>query len=145
MPDIVSPEVRSRMMSGIRGKDTKPELLIRSQLHSLGFRYHLHDSRIPGKPDMVFPKYSAVILVHGCFWHGHKGCRRATRPATNESFWNQKLDGNIRRDERFKAELRRLGWKVLVVWECETHKPEKLIPKLSSFLNGQTNKDEQAS
>jgi DNA mismatch endonuclease (patch repair protein) len=108
----------------------------------MGYRFRVHRRDLPGNPDIVLPRYRKVIFVHGCFWHGHKGCRRATRPATNETFWNSKLDSNIERDKRFKKELRRLGWKVLVVWECETHKPEKLISKLSTFLDDQSNKGE---
>lgn len=145
MTDVFSKEKRSWIMSRVKGRDTKPELLVRAVVHRMGYRFRVHRRDLPGNPDIVLPRHRKVIFVHGCFWHGHEGCRRATRPATNEPFWNQKLDSNIERDERFKTELRRLGWKVLVVWECETHKPEKLISKLSSFLDGQTNKDEQAS
>lgn len=106
-------------MSGIRGKDTKPELMIRRALHSKGFRYLLHSSNLPGKPDMVFPKYRAVIFVHGCFWHVH-GCKYFKLPASRTEFWREKLLKNRRRDELALETIQALGWRVLVVWECST-------------------------
>ena len=117
MPDIVSRETRSRMMSGIRGKNTKPELLIRSALHRHGFRYRLHPKNLPGKPDIALPRHHAVIFVHGCFWHGHD-CSLFTPPDTRRDFWAQKIDGNRRRDATVGEELTDLGWRRLVVWEC---------------------------
>ena len=138
MADVFTPEKRSQIMAGVKGADTGPELLVRSVVHRMGYRFRVHRRDLPGNPDIVLPRHRKVIFVHGCFWHGHNGCRRAKRPATNETFWNSKLDGNIERDKRFKKELRRLGWKVLVVWECETRRPEKLISKLSTFLDDQT-------
>jgi len=119
MPDVVSPEVRSRMMSGIRGKDTQPELRVRSYLHRRGFRYRLHDTRLPGRPDLVLPRYRTVVFVHGCFWHQHPGCRFAAQPDTNAPFWRAKLTRNVERDRRQVEQLRDLGWHVEVVWECE--------------------------
>jgi DNA mismatch endonuclease, patch repair protein len=106
------------MMSGIRGRDTKPELVVRSFLHRSGLRYRLH-ARLPGKPDLVFPKYRTAVFVHGCFWHRHSGCRYATTPASNVSFWREKFDANVRRDEEVKRLLLAAGWKVRVVWACE--------------------------
>lgn len=117
MADIVPVEVRSRMMSGIRGKNTRPEMLIRKALHMAGFRYRLHDNRLPGKPDLVFPKHHAVIFVHGCFWHGHD-CHLFRLPATRTDFWETKIAGNVQRDQRAINILRDDGWRVATVWEC---------------------------
>ena len=134
MPDVFSKEKRSWIMSRVKGRDTKPEILVRSFLHRMGYRFRIHRRDLPGNPDIVLPRFGKVVFVHGCFWHGHKACPRSKRPTTNEDFWNKKLDGNIERDKRFRLELRRMGWKVLVVWECETRKPEKLLRKLERFL-----------
>lgn len=120
MPDVVDPQTRSRMMAGIRGKDTKPEMTVRRYLHARGFRYRLHDKRLPGRPDLVFPRYRTVLFVHGCFWHQHPGCRYATTPATNAEFWQHKLSANLHRDTRQAEALVVSGWRVLTVWECET-------------------------
>ena len=118
MTDIVDSQTRSRMMSGIRGKNTKPELVLRRSLHALGLRYRLHAKGIPGKPDIVMPKYSAVIFVHGCFWHRHAGCRFATVPATRPEFWADKFDANVVRDAAVQSALRGAGWRIATVWEC---------------------------
>ena len=117
MTDVVDNATRSRMMSGIGGKDTTPELLIRRELHALGFRYRLHDNALPGKPDLTFPKYKAVIQVNGCFWHRHQ-CHLFKWPETRREFWNKKLGANADRDKRITADLENLGWRVLTVWEC---------------------------
>lgn len=109
---------RSRMMSSIRGKNTWPERVLRSILFAKGFRYRLHVRRLPSSPDLVFPKYKAVVFVHGCFWHRHEGCRYTTIPKTNEDFWNQKFQRNVDRDKCDAEALRALGWRVAVVWEC---------------------------
>lgn len=109
MTDIVSPEVRSRMMSGIRAKNTRPELVLRRALHALGFRYRLHVRNLPGKPDLVFPKYRAIIQVHGCFWHRH-GCSKTTNPASNSEFWQMKFTRNVDRDREVECRLREFGW-----------------------------------
>ena len=122
MADTVDPETRSRMMSGIRGKDTKPELALRRALHARGFRYRLHDKRLPGKPDIILPKFRAAIFVHGCFWHRHEGCKYATMPATRPEFWQAKFRENMDRDQRNIDALLALGWRVAVVWECEMRK-----------------------
>src|SRR5436305_1263544 len=118
MADIVKPQIRSRMMAGIRGRNTKPEMLVRSWIHKQGLRYRIHVPTLPGKPDLVFPKYRTVLFVHGCFWHQHSGCRFAYTPKQNAAFWQAKLHANVARDERQARELRALGWKVLTVWEC---------------------------
>lgn len=117
LPDIVSPEQRSRMMSGIRGKDTKPEMVLRRGLHALGFRFRLHDRKLPGTPDLVFPKYHAVILVHGCFWHGHD-CHLFRLPGSRTEFWRTKIERNRAVDARTQLVLRDAGWRVGTVWEC---------------------------
>ena len=115
--DRVTPEVRSRMMAGIRGKNTKPELVIRSVLHRRGFRFRLYRRDLPGKPDLVFPKHRAVIFIHGCFWHGHD-CHLFQWPKTREDFWRQKIGSNVARDRRQFSALRDAGWRVATIWEC---------------------------
>ena len=117
MADIVSKAVRSKMMSSIKEKDTAPEKLIRCGLHKRGFRYRLHDKKLPGKPDLVFPKYKAVIQVHGCFWHRHD-CHLFKWPSTREHFWKEKISSNVERDTRNLAQLNHLGWRTLIIWEC---------------------------
>ena len=123
-------------MSRVRGCDTKPEILVRSLVHRMGYRFRLQGRDIPGTPDIVLPRYRKVIFVHGCFWHGHKHCRRSKRPATNKAFWNKKLDGNIERDKKVRRRLRRNEWEALVIWQCELKKPEKVLSKLEKFLHG---------
>jgi DNA mismatch endonuclease (patch repair protein) len=118
MVDTVDKTTRSRMMAGIRGKDTKPEKAIRSALHSAGFRYRVHVSGLPGKPDIVFPKYKAVIFVHGCFWHRHLDCWWSTTPSSNAAFWADKFAQNVARDNRNVVDLKKNGWRVAIVWEC---------------------------
>lgn len=119
MADFLTSAERSERMSRIRGKDTRPELALRKVLHSLGLRYRLHGVSLIGKPDLVFPRYRTVIFVHGCFWHRHAGCSIATTPKTNTSFWIEKFNKNVNRDTRVISELENLGWKVIIVWECE--------------------------
>lgn len=118
--DIKTTEQRSENMSRIRGKNTRPELLVRSQLHRLGYRFSLHKSNLPGKPDITLSKHKTVIFIHGCFWHQHVGCPAAGIPKTNTHFWNEKLIGNVLRDEQTVSDLHTLGWKVIIIWECET-------------------------
>lgn len=118
MTDVVSPEERSRMMSGIRGKDTKPEMLVRNSLHKRGFRYRLHEKKLPGKPDLVFSKYNTALFINGCFWHGHD-CHLFKFPKSNADFWREKIEGNRKRDEKNIARLRADGWHIIVVWECD--------------------------
>jgi DNA mismatch endonuclease (patch repair protein) len=117
--DKLTPAARSGLMSRIRSKDTKPEMVVRRLVHRLGYRYVLHDKRLPGSPDLVFPSRRKVIFVHGCFWHGHS-CGRGFKPKTNEAFWSKKIVGNKARDAKRLRELRRQGWGVLTVWECGT-------------------------
>lgn len=119
MADVHTPEQRSYNMSQIRCKDTKPEEIVRKYLFSQGFRYRKNDARLPGKPDVVLPKYKTVIFVNGCFWHAHKGCRYFVWPKNNQEFWKNKITGNICRDSDNYIRLEQLGWKVIVVWECE--------------------------
>jgi len=117
MADIVSKKKRSEMMSGIKGKNTKPELKIRSALHKLGYRYKLYDKKLPGKPDLVFPKYNAVIFIHGCFWHLHN-CHLFKWPSTRPEFWKEKITGNKERDEKNLQALKEMNWRILIIWEC---------------------------
>ena len=119
MSDIFTKTQRSSCMSRIRGKNTKPEILVRKGLHARGFRFRLNDRRLPGSPDIVLPKWGVAIMVNGCFWHGHKGCRYATRPKSNVEFWEAKIARNRHRDEVTTAHLEALGWHVITVWECE--------------------------
>ena len=119
MPDILTKSQRHQCMSHIRGKNTKPEILVREGLHARGFRFRLHNKKLPGSPDIVLPKYGVAIMVNGCFWHGHKGCRYATEPKTNIEFWETKIARNRHRDEVTNAHLEALGWHVITVWECE--------------------------
>ena len=125
--DRISPEERSRIMSHIRSKDTKPENRLCSLLHRLGFRFRLHRKDLPGTPDIVLPKYRTVIFVHGCFWHQHPGCKKATLPRSNVEFWKNKLEKNIERDKEVEKKLIETGWNVIVIWECEIKKTYSLI------------------
>lgn len=134
--DVVDPKTRSRMMSGIRGKNTRPELLIRSGLHRKGFRFRLHVSDLAGKPDIVLPKYRAVVLANGCFWHGHEGCRFFKRPSTNAEFWRAKIKRNALNDRKALEALGADGWRVAVVWECALRK--KSAEQLASLIDGLT-------
>lgn len=117
-------------MSRVKSKNTKPELMIRSILHKEGYRFRVHRKDLPGKPDIVLPRYKTVIFVHGCFWHQHEGCPDSKRPSTNIEFWNSKLNENIARDKKNKIKLRELGWEVFVIWECEIKDIENLKKKL---------------
>lgn len=125
---------RSRLMSHVRGKNTKPELAVRRLLHGLGYRYRLHRRDLPGSPDVVLSSKRAVVFVHGCFWHRHEGCRRTTDPKTRPEFWQAKFDRNVRRDADVQARLEASGWRVVVVWECETARPEILRERLVGAL-----------
>lgn len=130
--DIWSKQKRSEVMSRIKGKNTKPEMVLRSQLFRQGFRYRVHQKDLPGKPDIVLPKYRTVIFVHGCFWHYHEDCKEGRIPSSNSKFWKEKLNKNLAKDKKQKLECEALGWKVIIVWECEIEKRlnetiEKLI------------------
>ena len=122
-------------MAQVKGHDTQPEKAVRCVLHRMGYRFRLHRTDLPGKPDIVLPKHKKIVFVHGCFWHGHKGCKRSGRPSTNIKFWNQKLLGNEIRDRRVKSELRKRGWAVLVIWGCETRNDDRIERKLHMFLS----------
>lgn len=136
--DTLSKEKRSWNMSRIKGKDTKPELIVRSILHSMGYRYRLHQKNLPGKPDLVFKKYRTVIFVHGCFWHRHDGCRYAYNPKSRMKFWREKFKATVERDRKKAAELRSAGWKVIVVWECELNKnAQTVVHKIREGLKGE--------
>lgn len=121
MVDNISKDERSRVMGLVKSKNTRPEKIVRSFLHRQGLRYRLHDKRLPGKPDMVFPRYKTVVFVHGCFWHGHNDpeCKLARTPKSNVEFWKDKVSGNQKRDRRNIDELKKMGWRVMLVWECQ--------------------------
>jgi DNA mismatch endonuclease (patch repair protein) len=125
LADVVDVATRSRMMAGIRGVNTKPEMIVRRGLHALGFRYGLHNTRLPGKPDLVLPRYKAVIFVNGCFWHGHD-CPLFRWPTSRQEFWREKIEGNRARDARVKDTLQKSGWRILRVWECSLKGTTKL-------------------
>lgn len=132
--DILSPTQRSKLMSRIQGKDTKPELGVRRVAHALGFRFRLHRRDLPGCPDLVFPRLSKIIFVHGCFWHRHQKCRYAYSPKSNIAFWQEKFSANVARDRRVVRELKEQGWEVLVVWECEVADVSALERRLTTYL-----------
>ena len=140
MPDIFAPEKRHEIMQNVKSKNTAPEIKLRSLLHKNGFRFRVNRKDLPGKPDIVLPKYRAVIFVHGCFWHGHD-CPRGQRPQTNADFWNQKIDRNVIRDKSDVSLLESLGWRVLIVWECEIKKKNEavLLSRVKEFLLHSTN------
>jgi DNA mismatch endonuclease (patch repair protein) len=125
MTDVLTAKQRRLNMSHIRGKDTKPEMLIRRGLHARGLRYRLHDRKLPGRPDLVFAKYHTAVFIHGCFWHSH-GCRLSKLPATHQDFWKKKLEGNAARDRRAMHALESAGWRVLTIWECAVRGPGRL-------------------
>jgi len=120
---------RSWNMSRIKGKNTGPEKVVRSLLHRMGYRFRLHVKDLPGKPDIVLPRYRTVIFVHGCFWHRHRGCRNCTTPTNNREFWVNKLEGNVERDRLHTRTLKKLGWKVVVVWECEVEEKPTAVAR----------------
>lgn len=135
MVDTITSERRSWNMSRIRARDTGPELRLRSLLHRAGFRFRLHAKKLPGRPDIVLPKYRTAIFVHGCFWHRHSGCRNATTPSTRAEFWQDKFDSNVRRDARNRADLEAVGWTVMTVWECELKADaEQVVRRVASEL-----------
>jgi len=137
--DIMTPTERSKRMSLIRSKDTQPELVVRRLVHAMGYRYRSHDSNLPGRPDIVFKSRRKVIFVHGCFWHLHRGCSNSRPPKSKLDYWRPKLEGNVTRDKAVRGRLRRLGWRQLVVWECELDDRERLIRKLGKFLGTDIN------
>ena len=128
--DNLTKKKRSWNMSRIKSKDTKPEMVIRTKLHKAGYRFRLHVKGLPGKPDIVLPKYSSIIFVNGCFWHRHKGCKYAYKPKTRVNFWEEKLNRNIKRQKEVVNQLKKLGWKVFTIWECETKNEKKVSRKI---------------
>lgn len=143
MPDIFSKSKRSEIMSKISGKDTKPEIIVRKYLFSKGFRYRKNVNELPGKPDIVLLKYKIIIFIHGCFWHGHEGCKKSTLPTTNLEFWKDKLEKNKERDKFNILKLQEIGWKVIVIWQCElkniafiNNRLEKLVAEITTMING---------
>ncbi|WP_123595582.1 very short patch repair endonuclease [Pseudomonas sp. AF76] len=137
MTDVVDALARSRMMSGIRGKNTKPEILVRRVLFKAGFRFRLHRKDLPGVPDVVLPKWRVALFVHGCFWHMHQGCSNAKLPSTRTEFWQQKLEANVERDRKTQIALTKAGWRVVIIWECltrDTQALEALPDRLSAWI-----------
>jgi len=132
--DVFNEEKRSWIMSRVKNKDTKPEIIVRSIVHRLGYRFRKNNLNLPGRPDIVLTRHRKLIFVHGCFWHGHRQCKRSSRPTTNKMFWAKKLDENILRDKHNNKALKSLGWKTLIVWECQIKNQDKLLSKLESFL-----------
>lgn len=132
--DNISPEKRSWNMGKIRAKNTGPEIIVRSLLHSLGYRFRIHSEKLPGHPDIVLPKYKTIIFIHGCFWHRHRKCKYAYTPKTRTEFWNTKFSGNIKRDREVQFELKQLGWRVLIIWECEISDKTKLTRRIRRTL-----------
>lgn len=138
MADVFTKKKRSDIMSKIRAKNTKPELLVRQFLFSKGFRYRLHQNALPGKPDIILKKYKTVIFVNGCFWHGHKNCKKSILPTSNITFWKEKIQANIDRDKRSKRSLKKLGWSIFTIWECNIENKmafTKTMNKLLKYLN----------
>lgn len=134
MVDRLTPERRSWLMSRVGGKHTTPEMRVRRAAHKLGLRFRLHRKDLPGKPDLVFPKHRTALFVHGCFWHRHPNCRKASMPKTRVSYWKEKFASNRKRDSRVSAALRDRGWTVVIVWECETKLPQLLDERLVSIF-----------
>lgn len=134
MTDSISKARRSANMRAVPSRNTRPEILVRRMAHSLGFRFRLHRPNLPGKPDIAFPAQQKAIFVHGCFWHQHKGCKRATVPKSNRGFWRLKLARNVARDAMQLAAIRKRGWRALVVWECEIKNERRLAAKMRRFL-----------
>jgi DNA mismatch endonuclease (patch repair protein) len=134
MVDRISKEHRSWNMSRIRGHDTGPERIVRSMLHRMGYRFRLNRKDLIGKPDIVLPKYKTVVFVHGCYWHRHHGCKFAYTPKSNKDFWNNKFKSNVKRDRHVKTELQKQGWRVIIIWECETRSLESLSDRIAGEL-----------
>jgi DNA mismatch endonuclease (patch repair protein) len=133
--DTVSPLQRSEIMGRVRSKDTGPEMVVRRLVHGMGYRYRLHSAKLPGRPDLVFAARRKVVFVHGCFWHQHRGCKRARMPSSNRDYWVAKIERNTSRDRAVVRALRRARWKVLTVWECELSNMNRLAKRLGGFLD----------
>lgn len=134
MVDRLNVERRSWLMSRVRGRDTAPELRVRRAAHALGLRFRLHRKDLPGTPDLVFPRWKIAVFVHGCFWHRHEGCKKATSPKSRLDYWQPKFEGNVARDRRAVSELGERGWRTLTIWQCETEEPSGLTRILSRFF-----------
>jgi DNA mismatch endonuclease, patch repair protein len=134
MTDKVSKEKRSEIMSLVRSKNTSPEKMVRKILHEKGFRFRLYRNDLPGTPDIVLPKHRKIVFVHGCYWHGHKGCPRAKLPTTNEEYWEKKIRNNKLRHKKAEKKLKKDGWQIIVIWECELKNIEKASKKLIKFM-----------
>ncbi|HEV2464753.1 MAG TPA: very short patch repair endonuclease [Acidobacteriaceae bacterium] len=134
VPDRLSHEKRSLNMAAVHSKNTGPEMAVRKIVHALGYRYRLHVPQLPGTPDLVFPSRGKILFVNGCFWHGHNRCKRAAHPVTHAAFWRAKLAANVTRDQHNRRELRKLGWKVFTVWQCELKNPIRLAERIDAFL-----------
>ena len=135
MADVHSKEIRSKNMAAIKGRNTKPEMLVRKFLHANGFRYKLNDKSLPGKPDIVLPKYHTVIFINGCFWHGHKNCKYFVVPKTRTEWWMNKINNNIANDKKAAKALKKEGWKIIVVWECDLKKGKTLLKLVTRLKN----------
>ncbi len=135
MTDVFSTQERSAIMAKVKSGNTRPELVIRSMIHRMGYRFRLHRRDLPGSPDIVLPKLRKVIFVHGCFWHGHEGCPRSARPVQNAVFWDKKLSRNIQRDNANLSKLEELGWTCLIIWTCEMKDRERVSRRLKEFLS----------
>ena len=134
MTDTLTTPERSLLMAKIKGKNTRPEIAVRSILHRAGYRFRIHVARLPGKPDVVLARYRTVVFVHGCFWHRHKGCKAATTPKSHRKFWADKFKRNVANDRKHLGQLRRLGWRVVVVWECQLKRPERVLGRIEKVL-----------
>lgn len=134
MADVFSKSKRSQIMARVHSKDTSPELIVRSTLHRLGYRFSLSSKNLPGKPDIVLSRFHKLIFVHGCFWHQHNGCKASERPSSNSDYWNKKLDRNVVRDKKNIASLRKSGWDVLIIWECQIRRKIALLSRIEKFI-----------
>lgn len=134
MTDTRTPEQRSRIMASVGSRDTGPEKIVRRLLHGMGYRFRLHVRNLPGRPDIVLPRHRKVIFLHGCFWHGHKGCRKSGRPKSNVTYWNMKIERNMQRDSAAVKSLRMLGWNVLVIWQCQLRDMERLRKRIERYF-----------
>lgn len=134
MADFVSAEKRSKIMRGVRSKNTRPEKFVRSMLHERGHRFRLHDPKLPGRPDITLPRYRAALFVHGCFWHNHEGCPHGRMPASNTDYWEAKIARTKGRDKQHSEALEHMGWRVLIIWECELGNEAALLARIEDFL-----------
>lgn len=132
--DRLTPERRSWLMSRVKAKDTEAEMRVRRTVHSVGLRYRLHRRDLPGTPDLVFPKHRVAVFVHGCFWHRHPGCKKATTPKSRKRFWQRKFDRNVARDRKAIRDLRASGWRIAIIWECETRSKESILDRVRKIF-----------